>query len=97
MSKARCEKDSLGGINVPGDAPYGAQTTRAVHNFVISGLKPYRTFVWGMAVIKQEAAQVHVDLGMLDEERGKAIVEAAREVVAPDKAAGWLAKNAILK
>jgi fumarate hydratase class II len=54
---------------------------RAVHNFRVSGLKPYRAFVWGMAVIKQAAAMVHMDLGMLDEERGKAIVEAAREVI----------------
>jgi fumarate hydratase class II len=54
---------------------------RAVHNFRISGLKPYRAFVWGMAVIKQAAAMVHMDLSLLDEERGRAIVEAAREVV----------------
>jgi fumarate hydratase class II len=54
---------------------------RAVHNFPVSGLRPYRAFVWGMAVIKQAAALVHMDLGMLDEERGKAIVAAAQEVV----------------
>ena len=82
MSNSRIEKDSLGEIKVPGDALYGAQTMRAVHNFPISGLKPYRAFVWGMAVIKQAAALVHMDLGMLDEERGRAIVEAAQEVTA---------------
>ncbi|NIV34310.1 MAG: aspartate ammonia-lyase, partial [Anaerolineae bacterium] len=71
----------LGEIEVPGDALYGAQTMRAVHNFRISGLKPYRAFVWGMAIIKQAAAMVHMDLGMLDEECGMAIVEAARQVV----------------
>jgi fumarate hydratase class II len=54
---------------------------RAVHNFPVSGLKPYRAFVWGMAVIKQAAALVHMDLGMLDEERGRAIVEAAQQVI----------------
>lgn len=81
MSKSRIEKDSLGEIEVPGDALYGAQTMRAVHNFPVSGLKPYRAFVWGMAVIKQAAALVHMDLGMLDEERGRAIVGAAQEVV----------------
>ncbi|MFN2242664.1 MAG: aspartate ammonia-lyase [Anaerolineae bacterium] len=81
MSNPRIEKDSLGEINVPGDALYGAQTMRAVHNFPVSGLKPYRAFVWGMAVIKQAAALVHMDLGMLDEERGRAIVEAAQQVI----------------
>jgi fumarate hydratase class II len=81
MSKARIERDSLGEIEVPGDALYGAQTMRAVHNFRVSGLKPYRAFVWGMAVIKQAAALVHMDLGMLDGERGKAIVDAAQEVI----------------
>jgi fumarate hydratase class II len=81
VSNPRIEKDSLGEIKVPGDALYGAQTMRAVHNFPVSGLKPYRAFVWGMAVIKQAAALVHMDLGMLDEERGTAIVEAAQEVI----------------
>jgi fumarate hydratase class II len=81
VSETRIEKDSLGEIEVPGEALYGAQTMRAVHNFAVSGLKPYRAFVWGMAIIKQAAALVHMDLGMLDEERGKAIVAAAREVV----------------
>jgi fumarate hydratase class II len=54
---------------------------RAVHNFPVSGLRPYRAFVWGMAVIKQAAALVHMDLGMLDEEPGRAIVTAAQEVL----------------
>ena len=81
MSELRIEKDSLGEIEVPGEALYGAQTMRAVHNFPVSGLRPYRAFVWGMAVIKQAAALVHMDLGLLDEERGKAIVTAAREVL----------------
>ncbi len=81
MSKPRIERDSLGEIQVPGDALYGAQTMRAVHNFAISGLKPYRAFVWGMAIVKQAAALVHMELDMLDRELGKAIVDAAREVV----------------
>ena len=81
MDKTRIEEDSLGEIQVPGDALYGAQTMRAVHNFRVSGLKPYRAFVWGMAVIKQAAALVHIDLDMLDEERGRAIIQAAQEVI----------------
>ena len=81
MSETRIEKDSLGEIEVPADALYGAQTMRAVHNFPVSGLRPYRAFVWSMAVIKQAAALVHMDLGLLDEERGQAIVQAAQEVI----------------
>ncbi len=81
MPKSRIERDSLGEVEVPGDALYGAQTMRAVHNFAISGLRPYRAFVWGMAVIKQAAALVHMELDLLDRERGTAIAAAAREVV----------------
>jgi fumarate hydratase class II len=81
MKEARFEKDSLGQVEVPAEALYGAQTMRAVHNFPVSGLKPYRAFVWGMAIIKQAAAMVHMDLGLLDQERGQAIVQAAQEVV----------------
>ncbi len=80
MSDTRIERDSLGEIAVPAAALYGAQTQRAVHNFPVSGLRPYRAFVWSMAVIKQAAAEVHMSLGLLDHERGLAIVRAAREV-----------------
>ena len=81
MNDTRIERDSLGKIEVPTNALYGAQTMRAVNNFPVSGMKPYRAFVWSMAVIKQAAAMVHMDLGLLDEERGRAIVQAAQEVV----------------
>jgi len=82
MSEVRIEKDSLGEVRVPAGALYGAQTQRAVENFPVSGMRPYRAFVWSMAVIKQAAALVHLDLGLLDEERGQAIVQAAAEVAA---------------
>jgi fumarate hydratase class II len=81
MKETRIEKDSLGEVEVPADALYGAQTMRAVHNFPISGMRPYRAFVWSMAILKQAAARVHMELGLLDTERGKAIVRAAQEVV----------------
>jgi aspartate ammonia-lyase len=77
----RTERDSLGEVRVPTDALYGAQTQRAVENFPISGLKPWRAFIWSMAIIKRAAAEVHRDLGMLDEERVDAIVQAAQEVI----------------
>jgi fumarate hydratase class II len=82
MANTRTEKDSLGAIEVPSNALYGAQTMRAVHNFPISGMKPYRAFVWGMAVIKKAAASVHMDLGLLDPDIGQAVVQASQEVLA---------------
>ena len=81
MNGFRIEKDSLGEIEVPAKALYGAQTMRAVHNFPISGMRPYRAFVWSIAVIKQAAAQVNMELGQLDERRGQAIFQAAQEVI----------------
>ena len=65
MSEFRIEKDSLGEVKVPANAYYGAQTQRAVINFPISGLKQYPAFIWGMAIIKRSAAEVHLDLGLL--------------------------------
>ena len=81
MSDVRTERDSLGEVFVPAEALYGAQTMRAVHNFPISGMRPYPAVVWSMAVIKQAAALVHIDLGLLDAERGQAIVQASQEVL----------------
>jgi fumarate hydratase class II len=77
----RIEKDSLGEVSVPGEAYYGAQTQRAIDNFRISGLRPWRAFIWSMATIKRAAAEVNRDLGLLDPKRTDAIVRAAQEVV----------------
>jgi fumarate hydratase class II len=77
----RVEKDSLGELRVPAEALYGAQTQRAVENFPISGLHPWRAFIWSMATIKRAAAEVNRDLGLLDDERAGAIVKAAQEVI----------------
>ena len=77
----RTEKDSLGTVNVPADALWGAQTQRAVENFPISGLGPYRAFVWSMALIKRAAAEVNRDLGLLDQKIADAIITAAQEVI----------------
>ncbi len=48
-SSTRIERDSLGEVQVPAEALYGVQTQRAVENFPISGLKPWRAFIWSMA------------------------------------------------
>ena len=77
----RTERDSLGELQVPAEALYGVQTQRAVENFPISGLKPWRAFIWSMAVIKHAAAQVNLDLGLLDVERADAILKASQEVI----------------
>jgi fumarate hydratase class II len=82
MTDFRIERDSLGEENVPASAYYGAQTQRAVENFPVSGLKPYPAFIWSMALIKRAAAEVHLDLGQLDEQRARAIMQAGDEVLA---------------
>jgi fumarate hydratase, class II len=78
----RIEKDSLGEMQVPADALYGAQTQRAVLNFPVSGLKPYPAFVWSQAMVKRAAAEVNRDLGLLDATLADAIMKAADEVLA---------------
>ena len=77
----RIEHDSLGDVHVPAEALYGAQTQRATQNFQISGLKPRQAFIWSMAMIKRAAAEVNLDLGLLDHDRAQAILQAAQEVI----------------
>jgi fumarate hydratase class II len=77
----RKERDSLGDIQVPEGSYYGAQTQRAVDNFPISGLKPWRAFIWSLAAIKYSAAKVNRDLGFLDDEVANAVMQAAEEVM----------------
>lgn len=77
----RIEKDSLGEVNVPAEALFGAQTQRAVENFPISGLRPWPAFIWSMAAIKRAAAEVNRDLGLLDPEIAEVICLSAREVM----------------
>ena len=81
MTEYRIEKDSLGEVQVPAEAYFGAQTQRAVNNFPISGLRPWRAFIWSMATIKRAAAEVNRDLGLLDPKIATAIVQAAQEVI----------------
>ncbi len=80
MATFRKEKDSMGEMEVPADAYYGAQTRRAELNFAISPLRVPRQFIRAMGLIKKAAAHVNMDLGLLDADRGEAIVQAAQEV-----------------
>jgi len=77
----RVEIDSLGEVEVPAGAYYGAQTRRAMANFSISGMRPYPAFIWSIGVIKRAAAEVNRDLGMLAPPIAAAIVDAAQEVM----------------
>lgn len=92
MSEFRTEKDSLGNVYVPVEAYWGAQTQRAIHNFPITGLKPYPAFIWSMALIKRAAAEVNHDLGLFNDktvgdrtitgtQMAQAIMNAADEVI----------------
>jgi fumarate hydratase class II len=63
----RKEKDSLGEVLVPASALFGAQTQRAVDNFPISGLHPWRAFIWSVAAVKRAAALVNFDLGLFND------------------------------
>ncbi|PSQ17871.1 aspartate ammonia-lyase [Halobacteriales archaeon QS_8_69_73] len=78
----RVEEDSLGEMRVPADAYWGAQTQRAVENFPVSGLTFQRRFVRALGVVKKAAAEANHELGLLPEETGQAIIEAADEVIA---------------
>jgi len=80
-SDYRIERDSLGEMKVPASALYGAQTQRAVENFPVSGLRFPRRFIGALGAIKMTAAQVNMGLKLLDERLGKAVEQAAREVM----------------
>ncbi|MFW6078302.1 MAG: class II fumarate hydratase [Gemmatimonadota bacterium] len=77
----RTERDSLGEMKVPADALWGASTQRAVENFPISDLRLPRSYIAALGMIKKAAAETNMELGLLDEEVGKAIVAAADEVI----------------
>jgi fumarate hydratase class II len=77
----RIERDSMGEVQVPRDALFGAQTRRALENFPISDLRKPRRFIQALGAIKLEAANVNHELGLLDAEIKDAIVRAAEEVV----------------
>ncbi|MEZ4769636.1 MAG: class II fumarate hydratase [Caldilineales bacterium] len=76
----RIEKDSLGPVQVPVDALYGAQTMRAVENFPISGMTFPRSFIRALGLVKLAAAQVNQALGHLEPHLAEVVVQAAQEV-----------------
>ena len=80
----RIEEDSLGEMQVPAEAYWGAQTQRAVENFPISDARFGRRFVRALGIVKASAARANRDLGLVDDDVADAIVEAADEVIAGD-------------
>lgn len=81
MDKTRTESDSLGPMQVPTQALYGAQTARAIDNFPISGICLPRPMLRALGLIKKHAANSNSALGLLDKEIAAAIQAAAAEVV----------------
>lgn len=77
----RVESDSLGSMEVPSQALWGAQTQRAIENFPVSGYRFDRRFIRALGLVKQAAAEVNRAFGRLDEQRATWIVAAAQEVI----------------
>lgn len=80
MTDFRIEKDSMGELEVPVDALYGAQTQRAINNFPISGLTMPREFIKALGLIKAAAAEANLSLGYMDQPICQAVKQAAVKV-----------------
>ncbi len=81
MADHRTAHDTMGEMQIPADALWGASTQRAVDNFPVSGQPVPAAVVHAQAMIKWAAAAANVDLGVVDQERAAAIREAADEVI----------------
>ncbi|MCB4204743.1 class II fumarate hydratase [Deferribacterales bacterium Es71-Z0220] len=81
MSEYRIEKDSMGEMQVPKYAYWGAQTARAKLNFNISGKSLPKDFINAVAIVKMAAANANLKLKLIDEEKAYAIVKAALEII----------------
>ena len=82
MSEFRTEKDSMGELQVPAEAAYGAQTQRAVENFPISGQTMPVSFIKALGRVKQACANANHSLGSLDEKRRDAITSICDDIIA---------------
>ena len=78
----RTEHDSMGELQVPADALWGAQTQRAVENFPISGITMPRQFIAALGLVKWAAAGANAELGLLTNDMAMAIQKASLEVAA---------------
>ena len=81
-SATRREKDTLGEVEVPAGALWGAQAQRGIDNYPISGLRPFPAYVRALASIKKAEAIANGETGRLDARRRDAIVKACDEILA---------------
>jgi aspartate ammonia-lyase len=79
-SATRTEKDSLGTREIPAERYYGIQTTRAIENYPISGMRAHPTLIRAFGMVKEAAAEANRELGLVDTELADAIIQAAQEV-----------------
>jgi fumarate hydratase, class II len=77
----RMERDTFGEIAVPSAHLWGAQTQRSLQNFKISTEKHSRELITALALVKRAAAEVNLDLGVLPEDKARAIMQAADEII----------------
>ena len=80
--QTRTEHDSLGDVQVPAHAYYGAQTARAVDNYPISGIRAHRVLIKAYGLLKQACAETNLQLKMIPPRVGRAVVRAAADVAA---------------
>jgi fumarate hydratase class II len=78
---SREEHDTMGAVQVPANVLWGAQTQRSLENFRISGERMPTALIHALAMLKRAAASVNRDLGLLDEDKATAIIQAADEVI----------------
>src|SRR5438552_13957776 len=81
MTNFRAEADSMGQMQVPAEAYYGAQTARAIENFPISDLRLPRAFIRALGLIKKHAAATNAAMGLVPEKLAAAIQKASQEVI----------------
>jgi fumarate hydratase, class II len=82
MATTRTEKDTMGTIEVPADRYWGAQTQRSLEHFRIGSDRFPREIIRALGVLKKACALVNRELGLLPEDKARAIVQAADEVIA---------------
>ena len=80
LRDTRTEQDSMGPMEVPESALWGASTQRAVLNFPVSGFRMSRSFIRALGYIKAGAAEANLELGVIDEKMRDVIVKAAIQV-----------------
>jgi len=86
MTQFRTEHDTMGDVQVPASALYGAQTQRALDNFLLSDLRLPTHFIRAIAHIKKAAAQTNVELGLLDSDIAKGIIRVSETLIAGEHA-----------